>query len=262
MIKNDQLHFMISASYQTATMLSMLYFQLFLTYITLGLQYFPRFGIYTQFLTMSGVACFLASLSLNRMGAMFFLSQYANHPLIMETSWSSPRTKYHLLSNLLLMVAGISSLVLSRYPAYSYYILPFYLYPLFHIVRAAQLKTKKSFLWYYQLIVWLPSVTHPIFIRGSRNNYLTLVPWPALQYLLIGGMAFMVSSFDPGLDLMAAELLRPAVLHTQSAAARPLRVRDRRGLAARRPSDRRVSDLLHADQPEPVRPRGRRQTQR
>lgn len=192
LIKNEQLHFMISSSYQSATLLSILYFMLFLTYITLGLQYFPRFGIYTQFLTMSGVACFLASLSMNRLGVMFFLAQYANHPLIMETSWASPRTKYHLISNLLLMVAGIVALVLSKYPAYSYFILPFYLYPLLHIWRSAQLRTKKSFLWYFQLIVWIPSITHPIFIRGSANNYLTLVPWPALQYILIFMMAFMV----------------------------------------------------------------------
>lgn len=194
LIKNEQLHFMISASYQAATLLSVLYFQLFLTYIALGLQYFPRFGIYTQFLTMSGVACFLASLSLNRLGVMFFLAQYANHPLIMETNWGSPRTKYHLISNLFLMICGMTALIISKYPAFSYYILPFYLYPVFHIVRTAQIKTKKSFLWYYQLIVWIPSITHPIFIRGHQNNYLTLVPWPALLYILPSLMGFMVDS--------------------------------------------------------------------
>lgn len=192
LVKNEEQHFMISSSYLSATLLSFLYFQLFLTYISLGLQYFPRFGIYTQFLTMSGVSCFIASLSLNRLGTMFFLAQYANHPLILESSWSSPRTKFHLISNIILMILGLVALILSRYPVYSYYIFPFYFYPLLHIWRTARLRAKKSFLWYYQLMVWFPSITHPIFIRGSSNNYPTLVPWPKLQYILILMMASMV----------------------------------------------------------------------
>lgn len=226
LVRNDQLHFMVSASYQSATWLSILYFQLFLTYIAMGLQYFPRFGIYTQFLTMSGVACFLASLSLNRMGVMFFMSQYANHPLIMENSWSSPRVKFQLAANLLLMIFGISSLVMSKYPAYSYFILPFYLYPLHHIWRTAQTKSKKSFLWYFQLLIWGPSILHPIFIRGSANNYLTLVPWPSLQYILFIMMALMVVSIQPDFDKLAANSARTAILYSQSLPPRPFSVRN------------------------------------
>lgn len=224
LIKNEQIHFMISSSYQSAIVLSTLYFQLFLTYIALGLQYMPRFGIYTQFLTMSGVACFLASLSLNRLAVMFFTTQYANHPLIMETSWGSPRTKFHLFTNIILLFAGFATVLICRYPAYSYFILPFYAYPLLHIVRSAIIKTKKSFLWYYQLIVWAPSITHPIFIRGSANNYLTLVPWPALQYILISMMAFMVELAHPDTDQLAARRPRPPVLYSEVPQTWPLRV--------------------------------------
>lgn len=251
LIKNDELHFMISSSYQSATILSFLYFQLFITYISLGLQYFPRFGIYTQFMTMSGVACFLASLSMSRLGIMFFRAQYSNHALLDENTWASPLRKYVILSNLLLMISGIVALILSKYPIFSYYILPFYLFPLHHIWRAAQLRTKRSFIWYFQLIVWFPCITHPIFIRGSSNNYLTLVPWPSLQYILIILMSFMVGPSNRGVRELAAELLRPAILRPQVDATRPLRVREDRRLAARKPGGRRLSNMLLSDQPKP-----------
>lgn len=188
LIKHQQMHFMITASYQSVMILSMLHFQLFCVYLTLGLQYYPRFAIYSQFLTMSAVCCFLVSLSTNRMGVMFFLMQYANHPLIAETSWSSPKTKFYVLSNIIQIILCFLSMIISKYPFFSYYILPFYLFPVWHIVRAVQQRTKKTFIWYYQLFLWVPVITHPIFVRGYASNYMKLTPWPALQYILVALM--------------------------------------------------------------------------
>jgi hypothetical protein len=185
LMKHQQLHFMITASYQSAMMLSMLHFQLFCVYLTLGMQFYPRFAIYSQFLTMSGICCFLASLSTNRMGVLFFLMQYANHPHIAETNWSSPKTKFYLLTNIIQITLCFVAMIISKFPIFSYYILPFYLFPMLHIVRCIQQRTKKTFIWYYQLFTWLPVISHPIFLRGYAGNYMKLTPWPALQYILV-----------------------------------------------------------------------------
>lgn len=192
LMKQQQMHFMISASYQSVMMLSMLHFQLFCVYLTVGMQFYPRFPIYSPFLTLSGVCCFLASLSTNRMGVIFFLMQYANHPLIGETSWSSPKTKFYVLSNLVQILLCFSAMIMSRFPFFSYYILPFYLFPIWHIIRCVQLKTKRTFIWYYQLFLWIPVISHPIFLRGYTNNYMKLTPWPALQYILVVLMSLQV----------------------------------------------------------------------
>lgn len=185
LLKRQETHFMLTASYQSMMILSLLYFQFFCTYLTIGLQSRPQFSVYSQFAILSGISCFMGSLSTNKMSVIFFLMQYANHPLIGDTSLRSPRVRFYLISNLTQLLFCIVILLISKYPFYSYYIVPFYLYPLLHIIRAFKLKTKKTFLWYIQLLVWLPSITHPIFIRGYAGNYLRLQPWPSLQYVLL-----------------------------------------------------------------------------
>jgi hypothetical protein len=189
--KNNLTNFVYTACYISVMALSILYFELFGVYIILGLQYNPK---YFQYLTIAGISCFLTSISTNKMSVIFFLLQYNNHPLIDNTTWRSPRTKYYVTSIVLQLLFYLGAFFMCRYPAFCYYILPFYYFPLFHIGNSVLKKTKNTFKWYYQLLIWIPIVIHAIFIRGYDNNFIQLTPWNKMQYVVPISMAVMVGS--------------------------------------------------------------------
>jgi hypothetical protein len=99
--KHQEMHFMVRACYVSVMVLSILYFELFGVYIICGLQYNAK---YFQYLTVAGIACFLSSLSTNKLSVVFFIFQFANHPQMEQTSWRSPRTRFYLLPRRLLLV--------------------------------------------------------------------------------------------------------------------------------------------------------------
>lgn len=142
--KHAQTHFMNTACFVSVMILSILYFELFGIYIILALQYNSK---YFQYLTISGIACFLSSMTTNKLSVVFFLYQYANHPQIDNTSWSSPRTKFYVITIFGQLVCYLAAFFLCKYPAFIFYLMPFYLFPLTHIVNACLKKTKVTFRW-------------------------------------------------------------------------------------------------------------------
>ena len=144
MWKNQQMHFMSTASYASIMVLSILYFQLFGVYIILALQYSTR---YFQYLTLSGIACFLTSITTNKLSVVFFLFQYANHPQIDNSSWASPRTKFYVITIVAQLACYLAAFFLCKFPGFVYYVAPFYLFPLVHIANSSLKKTKVTFRW-------------------------------------------------------------------------------------------------------------------
>lgn len=125
--------------------LSVLYFQLFLVYVIIGLQYNPA---YFQYLAVAGSCCLVTSMIANKLSIILFMYQYAGHPLLNEASWRSPRTKFFTISTTAQFLVCLAGYILCKYPVYAFYIFPFYLFPMSHIVMMIKKKTKKGFRWY------------------------------------------------------------------------------------------------------------------
>jgi hypothetical protein len=219
--KHQEMHFMVRACYVSVMVLSILYFELFGVYIICGLQYNAK---YFQYLTVAGIACFLSSLSTNKLSVVFFIFQFANHPQMEQTSWKSPRTRFYVISIISQLVFYLAGFFLCRFPAFSYYILPFYFFPVTHIVNSITKATKVTFRWYFQLFNWVPVVIHAIFIRGYANNFINLTPWTKLQFIVPVAMGLMVGSGEAGLRLFPAERAGPHVLLPEALDPGPLRV--------------------------------------
>lgn len=188
--KYQPMHFMMTACYISIMICSILYFELFGIYIVLGLQFNPK---YFQYLTISGIACFISSLATNKLSVIFFLYQYANHPQIDNTSWSSPRTKYYVITIVTQLTFYLGAFFMCRYPAFTYYVLPFYFFPLFHIGNCILKKTKVTFKFYFQWFLWFPVIIHAVFIRGYDRNFLGLTPWNKMQYIVPIAMLIMIA---------------------------------------------------------------------
>jgi hypothetical protein len=248
--KHQEMHFMVRACYVSMMILSILYFELFGVYIICGLQYNPK---YFQYLTVAGISCFLSSLSTNKLSVVFFIFQFANHPQMDQTSWKSPRTRFYVISIISQLIFYLAGFFLCRFPAFSYYILPFYYFPITHIINSILKATKVTFRWYYQLFNWAPVVIHAIFIRGYAENFINLTPWKKLQYIVPISMVVMVGPAHADLYLVLAERAGTHVLLPQALDPGPLRVLEADQQAVSRRAERGVSDLLHTDKPEPWR---------
>jgi hypothetical protein len=219
--KHQQMHFMVRACYVSVMILSILYFELFGVYIICGLQYNAK---YFQYLTVAGIACFLSSLSTNKLSVVFFIFQFANHPQMDQTSWKSPRTRFYVISIISQLIFYLGGFFLCRFPAFSYYILPFYFFPVTHIINSISKATKVTFKWYFQLFNWAPVVIHAVFIRGYGDNFINLTPWTKLQFIVPISMALMVTETHADLRLFPAERVGTAVLLSEEVASRPLRI--------------------------------------
>ncbi len=143
--KREETHFMKTACYISIMILSIFYFELFGVYVMIALQYNSK---YFQYLTISGIACFLSSMITNKLSVIFFLYQYANHPQIDANSWKSPRTKFYVITIIVQLACYLSAFFLCKYPGFTYYMLPFYFFPLSHIANTCVKKTKVCFRWY------------------------------------------------------------------------------------------------------------------
>ena len=141
-----------------------------------------------------------------------------------QTSWKSPRTRFYVISIISQLVFYLAGFFLCRFPAFSYYILPFYFFPVTHIVNSIAKATKVTFRWYFQLFNWVPVVIHAIFIRGYANNFINLTPWTKLQFIVPVAMGLMVGSGEAGLRLFPAERAGPHVLLPEALDPGPLRV--------------------------------------
>lgn len=144
MIKFEPLHFMMTASYISPVILSIVYFELFAVYIILGMQYTQK---YFQFLTFGGIFCFLGCMTSNRISMTFFVLQNNQDPNIDIPGMRNPRTRFYLTCTIFQLIMYITAMSLSRYPGSAYYMFVGYMYPVFHIVGCINKRTKNTFLW-------------------------------------------------------------------------------------------------------------------
>lgn len=142
--KEADLYFMNNVSPLSLSILTVLNFQFFGVYMVLGLSYAPQ---YFQYLTVAGINCFLASVTSNKLSFLLFMSQNANHPMINENGFRSPRVRFYLLLVFSELVFFILAFVFIRFPYFSWYISAFYTYPLFHIMKAVYTGNRNHFRW-------------------------------------------------------------------------------------------------------------------
>jgi hypothetical protein len=144
MIKHEPLYFMMTASYISPVILSIVYFELFAVYIILGMQYTQK---YFQFLTFGGIFCFLGCITSNRISMTFFVLQNNQDPNIDIPGIRNPRTRFYLTCTIFQLVMYVMAMWLSRFPASVYFMFIGYMYPIFHIVGSVKRRTKNTFLW-------------------------------------------------------------------------------------------------------------------
>ena len=140
----EEMFFMTKASYMSTAILTVGHFQFFGVFMVMGLNYMPQ---YFQYLTVAGVNCFLCSIITNKMSYYFFMTQHANHPMINAQGYRSPRVRFYInliFAELLFYVMGF---VMVRYPAYAWYCLIFYTYPLAHVISTAWNANRNSWRW-------------------------------------------------------------------------------------------------------------------
>jgi len=96
------------------------------------------------------------------------------------------------------------------YQWYSYYLIPFYLFPIFQIWMAAKLGTRNVFKPAYQLLMWPQALIIPIFVKGYDDNFLQLTPNILVHSIIIPALigVFLIYSlcqhfFGPRFFLLA-----------------------------------------------------------
>ena len=142
--KQSEFYFMAKASYLSIGILTILTFQFFGVFLVLGLTYASQ---YFQYLTVAGINSFLASFTTNKMSYIFFMTQNANHPLINEPGFQSPRVRFYMFLVIAQLVFYVAGFMLIRYPAFSWYALILYIYPLVHIISTVSRGSRKNFRW-------------------------------------------------------------------------------------------------------------------
>lgn len=145
--RGEEISFMRNASVFSIGLLTVLNFQQFGVFMSLGLSYASG---YFQYLTITGICCFLVSMTTNKLGFLFFLSQNLQNPRILSNGLSSPRARYHCVLVMVELIFYLAAFFVIKYPGYNYYILIFYLYPLFHILNAVYNGRRETFRWYVQ----------------------------------------------------------------------------------------------------------------
>ena len=142
--KQNEFYFMSKASYLSIAILTVLTFQYFGVFLVLGLTYATN---YFQYLTVAGINSFLASFTTNKMAYIFFMTQNHNHPLINEPGFQSPRVRFYMFLVIAQLVFYVAGFMLVRFPAFSWYVMVLYVYPLVHIGSSLVKGSRKTFRW-------------------------------------------------------------------------------------------------------------------
>jgi hypothetical protein len=70
-------------------------------------------------------------------------------------------------------MAGAFTWFVMPYGFYDYWQMAFYLFPVAQIVFCARCVTPKNcFIFHYNILMWLPTLIDPLFMRGWDNNFL------------------------------------------------------------------------------------------
>lgn len=138
------LYFLNSVPPLSPAILTVLYFQFFGVFMSLGLSFSVD---YYQYLTISGVCCFICSIIFNRITFNFFLIQNSGNPLLNVNSWRSPRLRFIFLLLGCEMVFYLLGFYVVKFWWFSYYVSIFYFYPLVHIFSAIRRGNRNNFRW-------------------------------------------------------------------------------------------------------------------
>lgn len=142
--KQADIYFIKGISTLSLSTITLLNFQFFGVFMVLGLSYSPQ---YFQYLTISGISCFLSSVATNKLSFFIFMAQNSDHPLIDQNGLRSPRVRFYLSLVFSEILFFILSFVFVRYSYFSWYILGFYSYPLVHILKVIITGNRNNFRW-------------------------------------------------------------------------------------------------------------------
>lgn len=143
-ISSLDLYFLNSVPLVSPSIITILYFQFFGVFMSLGLSYSVD---YYQYLTVSGVCCFICSIIFNRVSFNFFLVQNSGHPLLNSNSLRSPRIRYTFLLLGLELVFYLLGFYVVKFWWFGWYVCLFYLYPLVHVVSAVMRGNRNNYRW-------------------------------------------------------------------------------------------------------------------
>lgn len=131
-------------SYSAALILTVANFQFFGIYMILGINYAQDFF---QFLTFTGVNCFLCSIICNKFTYYLFVAQSANHPNVNQPGIRNPRIRfYFFMISMEIFFYGLGFLIV-RYPASAYFSLLLFTYPAAHVFSSAKYSNRYSYKW-------------------------------------------------------------------------------------------------------------------
>lgn len=139
-----ELAFARNASTISIFLLTVLQFQNFGVFMSLGLNYSPS---YFQYLTLSGISAFLVSMTTNKLSIFFYMAKNLNNPRFHLNGLSSPRFRFQCSLIVLDLILYLAAFFIVKYPLFGYYILPFYLYPFIHVMNACYNGNRSTFRW-------------------------------------------------------------------------------------------------------------------
>jgi len=137
---------------------------------------------------MASISLFFGCLVKMRLAFMAVRFQNANNENLNLRNCANPIMKFAIMVLVSMSIFYIASFFVMVHSWYSYYLLPFYLFPVFQIWFSAKLGTRVVFKWQYQLFLWPQSVIIPIFVKGYPDNFLKLTPNIVVHSIIIPGM--------------------------------------------------------------------------
>jgi hypothetical protein len=185
LLKEDNQYFLYSISPASIGIMLCLDFQYFGFNMLLGLA---MESIYFEYLTLASIALFFGVLVKMRVAFIAVRIQNANNPNIAERTCANPVIAYAIKCLISLSVFYILSFFIMVYRWYTYYLIPFYLFPIFQIWMSAVIGNRKVFKWQYQLLLWPPTLIIPVFMRGYDNNFLQLTPNIEINAIVLPAM--------------------------------------------------------------------------
>ena len=165
--------------------------QMILDFQFFGFNMFQGLSIasaYFEYLTMASIGLFFGCLVKMRLAFMAVQFQNANNENLNQRNCSNPVMNFAVKVLVSMSVFYIASFFIMINWWYSYYLIPFYLFPVLQIWKAAKLGTRKVFKWQFQLLLWPQSLIIPIFLKGYDNNFIKLTPNVLVHSIIVPSM--------------------------------------------------------------------------
>lgn len=140
----NNVFFLNNVSYWSVAFIGLANFKYFGVLMIMGLGFSQN---YFQFLSISALLMFLASVIIDKFAKAVYRHQNSTHPNIDIPGFSNPLVRFQFLMLTMMVFSYLACFVVVTHSWFVYYIWLYYLYPLVHIFNIIKKGTKNSFRW-------------------------------------------------------------------------------------------------------------------